>query len=655
MCGFAGFIDVARAMDAAALARVASAMSERIAHRGPDDGQIWIDGEAGAALGFRRLAIQDLSDAGRQPMPSRSGRYVVLFNGEIYNAPELRAALVAAGVPFRGRCDTEVLVAEIDRRGIAAALPALRGMFALACWDRQERTLHLARDPIGKKPLYFGTAGPSFVFASQPKAFLAHPGFRTEADRDALAAFFRFGYVPAPLTIFRGIEKLRPGERIEVREGRVTVRERFWDCAAEAAAGMRGSYEGCDESAVGELERRIGDAVERRLVSDVPVGAFLSGGIDSATVVALMRVRCPFRVRSFCIGFDGAAYDESHHAQAVADHLGVEHRMLEARASDLRDAIAVMPEVYDEPFADPSQVPTYLLSRLAREHVTVALSGDGGDELFGGYTRYAVIEGIAGAVGRLPRAARVALAGALRTVPYAAWRAIEPAVPRAFGRSPLAARAARLADMLSADGAERSYKDIVGQWREVEGVVIGAREPDDPIWSGALRGATTDPLRLVQLIDLLTYLPENILVKVDRASMAVGLEVRAPLLDHEVVQFSWSLPRDRLVRGGTRKWLLRQVLYRHVPPALVDRPKMGFGFPLAELLRRDLRDWAESLLEPSRMQAAGYLDPRPIRAKWEAHRRGQADWSYNLWCALMFEAWLETFCRVRAAQPAAAA
>jgi asparagine synthase (glutamine-hydrolysing) len=534
-------------------------------------------------------------------------------------------------------------VAQIERYGFSEALPALRGMFAVACWDRRDRILHLARDPLGKKPLYFGRAGKCILFASQPKAFRAHPDFTIEVDRDALCSFLRFGYVPAPLTVFRGVTKLRPGERAEIRDGRIVRRELFWDCAAEAKAALESRQPLSDGVAVDRLEQLIGDAVERRLVSDVSIGAFLSGGIDSSTIVALMQVRSSSRMRSFCVGFDEPEYDESSHAKAIACHLGVEHHTLQAHASELLDAIPLMPGIYDEPFADPSQVPTYLLSRLMRGHVTVALSGDGGDEVFGGYTRYAVLEGIASAVGRTPRVMRAAAARALRYTPEVVWRALEPAVPRAYGRSPLSARAARVADMLTAEGLERSYRHLVGQWSEPEQVVVGGKEPIDPIWCGALRGAVPDALRFAQLMDLLSYLPEDILVKVDRASMAVGLEVRAPLLDQDIVRFCWSLARNQLVRGGDRKWLLRQVLYRHVPKALVDRPKMGFGFPLPQLLRRELRDWAETLLEPSRMRAAGHLDPAPIRAKWEAHQSGRADWSYNLWCVLMFEAWLQAY------------
>jgi asparagine synthase (glutamine-hydrolysing) len=375
------------------------------------------------------------------------------------------------------------------------------------------------------------------------------------------------------------------------------------------------------------------------LAADVPLGAFLSGGIDSSTIVALMRARARGPVRSFAIGFEEPEYDESSHAEAVARHLGVEHHTLKVSARRLLDVVPRLPTIYDEPFADPSQAPTYLLSQLTRGHVTVALSGDGGDELFAGYVRYAMIVQIASIIGRVPRFLRARTAALIRAMPSSFWRTLEPFVPGELGRSPLAARALRAADMVASGGFERMYRDLVGQWREPESVVIGGHEPVDPIWMGELEDVVADERRRAQLIDVLSYLPEDILVKVDRASMAVGLEVRAPLLDQDVVEFSWGLTGDQLVRDGTTKWLLRQVLYRHVPPSLVERPKKGFGFPLAEWLRGPLRAWAEDLLEPARIAAAGYLHPDPITSKWQAHLTGAADWSYRLWCVLMFEAW----------------
>lgn len=636
MCGFAGFIENERTLTSEALLSTARAMGARVAHRGPDDAHEWADDAAGIAMAFRRLSILDASEAGRQPMVSPSGRYVLTFNGEIYNAPTLSVPLKAAGTIFRGHSDTEVLLALIDQHGFSEAIPQLSGMFAIACWDREERILHLARDPLGEKPLYFGRAGASFLFASQPKAFFAHPAFIPEIDRDALTSFFRFGYIPAPQSIFRGIEKLRPGERLALRGDIIIKRALYFEPRALAA----GLEEALDETqAIDMLERLIGDAVERRLASDVPLGVFLSGGIDSSVVAALMRARGSGAVSSFGIGFDIAEYDEAGHAEGVAKHLGLKHQTMRVCAADIEAAIPAMADIYDEPFADPSQVPTFLLSQLTRQYVKVALSGDGGDELFDGYPRYALMQEILGRTRAIPGFARSGLAALMRGAPQALWRVLEPLVPTRFGRSPLSARALRLADMLDGAGVEGVYRDLVGQWQNPESLVIGGAERIDPIWTGALREASDDPGRLLRLIDLASYLPEDILVKVDRASMAVGLEVRAPLLDQEIVAFGLNLPRHLLVRGGMQKWLLRQVLYRHVPSHLIDRPKMGFGFPVAEWLRGPLREWAGDLLSPAGLSQAGYLDPRLVHEKWRAHESGAADWGWRLWCVLMFEDW----------------
>jgi len=639
MCGFAGLIDFPHAHARDGLERIVNGMGARIAHRGPDDSHFWTDPETGVAMAFRRLAIQDLSPAGRQPMQSRSGRYVIVFNGEIYNAPSLKVGLLADGAQLRGHSDTEILIELIDRIGFAACMPLLRGMFAMACWDRRDRILHLARDPLGKKPLYFGFDGGTFLFASQPKAFLAYPQFKPEIDRDALCAFFRFGYIPAPHSIYQSIEKLRPGEMLEVQDGRILNRRKFWDAAESARAATAHAPKLSDAEAIDRLEKLIELAVDRRLASDVPLGAYLSGGIDSSTVLAIMRARASGSVKSFCIGFGDTRYDESRHAEDVANHLRLEHHTLHVTPDDLLQAVFDMPDVYDEPFADPSQVPTYILSRLTRGHVTVALSGDGGDELFSGYTRYGKLEKICRMAGRVPSALKPGAAHLIRAVPKAVWNGAETVMPRDYGQSPLAARAQKFADVLQAVRPEMIYRDVIEQWPDPENLVIGGHEPVDPIWLGALGIGASNPSRLAQLLDVYSYLPEDILVKVDRASMAVGLEVRAPLLDQDIAEFAWGLPQNQLVRNGAGKWLLRQVLYRHIPAELVDRPKMGFAFPLCEWLRGPLRDWAEDLLDPSKMATAAYLNPGLVRAMWAEHLSGARDWSYRLWCVLMFESW----------------
>jgi asparagine synthase (glutamine-hydrolysing) len=636
LCGIVGLIDLSRQRDEAGLRASVVSMAERLRHRGPDDAAHWVDARHGIALGFRRLAIQDLSINGRQPMTSNSGRYVVVFNGEIYNAPLLKRGLLAGGATFRGHSDTEVAVALIERQGFGAAIAEFSGMFAMACWDTRDRVLHLARDPMGKKPLYYGMVGGTFAFASEPKAFYALAGVAPEIDRDALATFFRFGYIPAPQTIYSGIAKLQAGECATVCGERVETR-RYWSLHDCAAAARRDAVRLSDREATDQLETLLGDAVERRLVADVPLGAFLSGGIDSSVVASLMKARSSGAVQTFSIGFPEAAYDESAHAAAVAAHLGLDHHALQVTPSALLNAIPSMADIFDEPFADPSQVPTTILSQLTRQHLTVALSGDGGDELFRGYGRYATIAQIMAGHRRLPEVARPTIAWLLRNMPDRVWRAADGILPQRFGRSPLAARARRLADMITSTSPELIYRDLVGQWSEPGQLVLGAHEPVSDVWLGSLRSHAPDIPALCQLIDLSTYLPDDILQKVDRASMSVGLEVRSPILDLDIVRFALRLPADQLERGGASKWLLRQVLYRHLPRSLVDRPKMGFGFPLAEWLRGPLAPWADHLVHS--LSQSGLIDTGQIQERWRAHRAGEADWSYRLWCAFMFEAW----------------
>jgi len=639
MCGFAGFVERPFAGAIDRLEHIAEEMGHAITHRGPDDSQTWIDPSQGVSLAFRRLAIQDLSPAGRQPMLTSSERYVVMFNGEIYNAPSLKAGLISDGVRLRGHSDTEVLAELIDKHGFAVCMPMIRGMFAIACWDRRDQVLHLARDPIGKKPLYFGFAGNTFLFASQPKAFFAHPRFKPVLNRDALCIFFRFGYIPAPHSIYDGIEKLRPGEILKFKDGQIESRQKFWDAQGRARSVAAEAGARSDAEAANRLEQLIIQAVDRRLVSDVPVGAYLSGGVDSSTILAVMRARASGPVKSFCIGYEEEQYNESSHAEEIARLLKLEHYTLRVRPDDLLEAVFDMPEVFDEPFADPSQVPTYLLSRLTRNHVTVALSGDGGDELFGGYQRYRRLDNICRLVRLLPSALRPAASHVVGSVPEKIWDGIEAISARRRGQSPLALRMQKLANVLQVGRTETVYQELMTHWRHPTDLVPGAREPVDPIWTMDARSTSSDPLRLAQLIDVVTYLPEDILVKVDRASMAVGLEVRSPLLDQDILEFSWSLPTNQLVRDGVSKWLLRQVLYRYVPATLVDRPKMGFTFPICEWLRGPLRHWAEDMLNPKNIATVGYLDANLVRACWTEHCSGTRDWSYRLWCVLMFESW----------------
>ena len=639
MCGLTGFLDLARTTPADVLADLARRMGSVIEHRGPDDAQIWVDAEAGAALSFRRLAIVDLTEAGRQPMVSANGRFVMIYNGEVYNAEELRPALAASGIAFRGHSDTEVILESCAAIGVAATVPKLIGMFAFALWDRQERRLTLVRDRMGIKPLYYGRFGQTIFFGSQPKSFRPHPAWQGEVDRDSLAAFLRFAYVPAPRSIHKGLRQLPPGHFAEIEADGNVAETCYWDIRAKAAAGRAERSSASDAEAIEALDALLRDAVAKRMIADVPLGALLSGGIDSSTVVALMQAQSDRPVKTFSIGFDEEGFDEAPHAAAVAKHLGTEHHELYVSSEDARGVIPDLPRWYDEPFADSSQIPTLLVSELARRHVTVVLSGDGGDELLAGYNRYLHGKRLITWTERVPRPLRSAGAAMLQAVPAGAWDGIGrlPGMPRQLRA---ADRAAKLAEMLRAGAEERLYRQLVGQWPSPEALVPGATEPVDAIWSGALAEEVPDFVERMQLIDMLTYLPDDILAKVDRASMAVSLEARVPLIDHRVVEHCFHLPSHMRIRNGETKWLLRRVLDRYVPRALVDRPKMGFGVPVHAWLRGPLRDWAEALLAPARLAEEGF-DPAPIRERWQQHVSGSANWQYQLWCVLMYQSWRE--------------
>ncbi len=639
MCGLTGFIDLKQRLAPDDRMRIARAMGLAIEHRGPDDWGVHQEPEVGLVLSFRRLSIIDLSEAGHQPMVSASGRCVIAFNGEIYNACEIAKELEGAGHVLRGHSDTEVVLEAFERWGVDAALPRLVGMFAIAFYDRACRRLTLIRDRLGKKPLYFGRSGGTLLFGSQPKCFFAHPDWSPEIDRKSVAAFMRWGYVPAPRSIYRGLACLKPAERIDIVDGEVVDRGLYWNIRQIAARAQRAPLRLSDAEARVRFESLLADAVQLRTVSDVPLGAFLSGGIDSSTIAALMQKASSRPVKTFSIGFEEADYDESKHAAAVARHLGTDHHELFVRPDDVLATIPLIPDCYDEPFADASQVPTYLLCKLTRQHVTVALSGDGGDELLAGYTRYRIANEVLAGTSLIPAALRPAASALLEHMPDVIWRNLEPLIPKRFGTAPLAGRAKKLAGLMRLGAEERVFQGIVGQWPEPERLVRDTVHEDDAIWTGALADELPDTTRRFQMLDTLTYLPDDILVKVDRASMGVALEARVPLLDHRVVEFTLGLPSNMLVRGGETKWLLRQVLYDHVPRSLIDRPKTGFMMPIDHWLRGPLRAWAEDLLDEKRMAADGILDPTLIRETWDQHLSGQINWQYRLWCVLMFQAW----------------
>jgi asparagine synthase (glutamine-hydrolysing) len=648
MCGLAGFAGSGFSADG--FKRILNRMGDAIAHRGPDDSGIWIDASAGVGLVHRRLSIVDLSPAGHQPMISASQRFVLVYNGEIYNHSELRSRVQEAGRQgeWRGHSDTETLLAGFDAWGIEETLRRSVGMFAIAVWDRLARTLILARDRLGEKPLYYGYIGKGLAFGSELKALVQVRGVNPAIDRTALGLLMRYGYVPAPNTIYHGVAKLAPASLLEIPVEAITrgiwpAPRTYWSAQDAAAQGVAHPLAfGSETEAVDSLEAVLEQAIAGQMVADVPVGAFLSGGVDSSAVVALMQKLSSRPVKTFTIGFSEEAYNEAAFAKRVAQHLGTEHTELYLSPQAALDVIPKLPEIYCEPFADPSQIPTYLVAKLARQHVTVSLSGDAGDELFGGYTRYFLAARLWEKIERVPLALRHAVAQALLSVRPSAWdaiyRALMPLIPERKRWPAAGNRLHKGASLLNAPDISVIYSRLISHWAPEDIVLEGGGEDNTPL---ANNGLVTSAMEKMMLCDSLTYLPDDILVKVDRAAMANSLETRAPFLDHRVYEYAWRLPLRYKVRGGTGKWLLREVLYRHVPRDLIERPKMGFGVPIDSWLRGPLRAWAEELLSETRLRNEGYFKPAAIRQKWLEHLSGKRDWQYALWNVLMFQAWNE--------------
>ena len=580
-------------------------------------------------------------------MASPCGRYVITFNGEIYNYLDLRRELEISGAVrgWRGGSDTEVILAAVARWGVGAALERMTGMFALALWDRAEATLHIARDRLGEKPLYYGRLNGSFVFASELKALRAHPGWLGTIDRGALSLFLRHGYVPTPYSIYEGIHKLVPGTYLSVSADGGQRETTYWSAREVAEQGAAHPFEGTDAEAVEALERLLLRAVGRQMVADVPLGAFLSGGVDSSAVVALMQAQSERPVQTFTIGFREETHNEAEYAKAVARHLGTDHTELYVTASEARQTIPRLPALYDEPFSDASQIPTFLVAQLARTKVTVSLSGDGGDELFGGYNRYFIGRGMWKKVGWLPASLRRLAGAGITAASPAQWqRMLAPLSilsPDHLRYANRGEKLHKLASVLAANGPDDIYRGLTSQWHNPASVVRLGSEPPTIVTEQSRWARLSDFTQRMMFLDLVSYLPDDILVKVDRAAMGVSLETRVPLLDHEVVEFAWRLPLSMKLRGGQGKWLLRELLYKFVPRQLIERPKTGFEVPIGEWLRGPLRDWAESLLHQNRLEREGFFDPAPIRRKWEQHLSGRRDWQQPLWTILAFQAWLE--------------
>ena len=646
MCGFAGLLDTGNRRSRDELADLARRMATPLRHRGPDDESCWADPAAGIALGFRRLAILDLSSAGNQPMRSHSDRFVVVFNGEIYNYIELKRAVErdTGPISFRGHSDTEVLLECIERWGVSETCRRANGMFAFALWDRQERRLWLARDRFGEKPLYYGWINGTFLFGSELKALRAFPGFSGAIDRQAVTFHLRFNCIPAPYSIYERVRKLPPATVLQVT-GPDAEPEPYWSMLEVAEKGVRQPFRGSDQDAIEALRSTMMDAVRRRMIADVPLGAFLSGGIDSSLIVSLMQAQSSEPVRTFSVGFNEASHNEAVEAHWVSRHLGTEHTELYITAHEALNVIPELPYLYDEPFADSSQIPTYLVSKLARHYVTVALSGDGGDEVFAGYNRHFWSRRVWNRIGWMPMPMRHALAKAITGVSATRWdelfQTFGPMLPRDWRQRIPGYKLHKIAQVMSSASPRAMYLGLASHWPDPERVVlqsngfstaeiISRRWPDLPEFE-----------QQAMYMDTITYLVNDILTKVDRATMAVSLEGRIPFLDPGVVEFAWSLPMNLKIRDNQGKWILRQLLYTYVPQPLVDRPKMGFGIPLADWLRGPLRPWAEELLKESRLKDDGILDPAPIRAMWAEHLSSRRDWQFHLWDVLMLQAWCE--------------
>ena len=659
MCGITGCIGLHNSLS---LEQVTRTMSDRLHHRGPDDDGVWLDESNRVGLGHRRLAILDLSEAGHQPMQSVSGRYVIVFNGEIYNHKELRKQLAvgsSGSIEWKGHSDTETLLACFESWKIEETLKQTVGMFALAVWDRQERRLFLARDRMGEKPLYYGWCDNGFVFGSELKALQQFPGEANVISRAVLSLYFRYSYIPAPYSIYEGIYKLEPGCLLTISlagtaqapipvpqapfDGHGVTIKRYWSLHNKVMTGQATVLQN-EKEAIALLESTLRESIRLQSIADVPLGAFLSGGIDSSLIVALMQSQAKQPVQTFTIGFDETGYNEAEYAKAVAQHLQTEHTELYLSSQQARDVIPLLPDLYDEPFADSSQIPTFLVAQMTRKYVTVSLSGDAGDELFGGYNRYFWGPKIWKKISWLPYNIRQQLSSMLiSSSGFAGHQAVNRLLPHKLRKSLLAEKMQKLGQRLSGvKDFNDFYLSLVSEWRVPEEIVINGKEPGTLLTDRLAWPDLNGSEHRMMYLDAMSYLPDDILCKVDRAAMGVSLETRVPMLDHRVVELAWRLPLEMKIRHGQGKWALRQILYKYVPKELIERPKQGFAIPLGDWLRKPLRDWAEDLLDPVRLAQQGYLRPKPIQQKWKEHLTGKHNWEHSLWSILMFQAWLDT-------------
>jgi len=651
MCGFSGFLNFnPNWSDPLTLLQQ---MGNQLTHRGPDDSGVWFDNNCGVGLSHRRLSIIDLSEQGHQPMSSISGRFMIAYNGEIYNHQGLKKELLQSGVTFRGGSDTEVLLAAIEFWGLEKALQRSVGMFAFSLWDKKEQMLSLVRDRMGEKPLYYGWQGKgakrTFLFASELKSLRQHPAWQGGVDRDSLANLLCYNYIPSPQSIHPGVFKLRPGYLLQLKKdanGDWSEREECWWSLQEVAQqAIKNPFTGSRVDAIDHLDKLLHDAIQGQSLADVPLGAFLSGGVDSSSVTAVMQAISNHPIKSFTIGFENSAYDESGDARAVANHLGTDHHEWIVTADDALSLIPQLPSYYDEPFADVSQIPTLLVSALAKQNVTVALSGDGGDELFAGYNRHQWAPSLLSKMQYFPEVIRKALAGLIESASPSGWdyffKIIDPLLPRQLRVRHPGEKIHKIAMLLKQSGERELYATLVRIWPNpiplLNGNSYDLVDDHKELWN--LGNNFTE--RMTHL-DTVTYLPDDILTKVDRAAMANSLETRVPLLDHRIVEFATQLPLSMKIHQGTGKWILRELLDRYVPRKLIERPKSGFGIPVGEWLKGPLQEWAEDLLSEQKLKNGGYFDVKQVRKVWEQHSSGKKNQQYQLWSVLMFQAWLDS-------------